>query len=151
MLLRKRCLGALLVALTLVGASGAARAQSAPGTSYTPRVPVSQLAAPVSWLDPSRLHVSTSISVGSGFQSGPGMNGLQVTRLSYSFAQPLWMSVSVGNAFGGSSGLRGNGSSLFLEGLEVGMRPLPNFLIQVHYQNLRSPLQLNDRNDFWAR
>ena len=91
--------------------------------------------------------MSTSISMGSGFQQGT--NGLQVTRLSYSFAQPIWMSVSVGNAFGSSSPRSG---SFFLEGLDVGIRPLPNFLIQVHYQNLRSPLQLNSpQSDFWYR
>jgi hypothetical protein len=105
---------------------------------FTPKVPVSALARPAAWFDPSRLHVSTSVTVGSGF--GGRAEGLQVTSLGYQFAAPVWMSVHVGNAWGESA--RGN-NSMFLEGLDLGVRPFSNFLIQVHYRDFRSPLQYN--------
>ena len=105
---------------------------------FTPKVPVSALARPASWLDPSRLHLSTSISMGSGFSGGA--EGLQVTSLSYQFRAPVWMSVNVGNAWGASA--RGK-SSMFLEGLDLGVRPFANMQIQVHYRDFRSPLQYN--------
>src|SRR5260370_328424 len=54
---------------------------------FTPRVPVSALARPLSWLDTSRMRVSTSVSVGSGF--GGTTEALQVTRLSYQVGTPL--------------------------------------------------------------
>jgi hypothetical protein len=106
---------------------------------FTPRVPISQLARPLTWIDPSRFHVSTSVSVGSGF--GGGTNALQVTRLSYQFASPLSMSVSVGNAWGPAS--VSSGRSFFLEGMDVAYRPFQSMQIQVHYRDLRSPLQLS--------
>ena len=105
---------------------------------FTPRVPVSALARPAGWFDPSRLHLSTSVTVGSGFANGA--QGLQVTSLSYQFHAPVWMNVNVGNAWG--SAARGS-SSMFLEGIDLGVRPFTNFLIQVHYRDFRSPLQYN--------
>jgi hypothetical protein len=105
---------------------------------YTPRVPVSALGTPLSGLDLSRFHVSTMVSVGGG--SGMGTQGLQVTSLSYSFTAPLQMSVSLGNAWGSPSP---GGSSMFLEGADLSFRPSANTLFQIHYQNVRSPLQYN--------
>src|SRR6185503_17651491 len=119
----------LLLGTTLAASPGAAGGlggslgSGQPG--YTPKVPVSALAIPTSWFDRSRLQISTSVSVGSGF--GGGTNALQVTRLSYQFAAPLWMNVSVGNAWGSSNP---NGrSSFFLEGLDLAYRPLPSLLV----------------------
>jgi hypothetical protein len=100
---------------------------------------VSAFARPASWLDRSRLGISTTISVGSGF--GQGVSGLQVTTLSYRFGAPLAMSVSLGNEVGGFS--KGGGSSFFLEGLNATYQPFPSMMIQVNYRNIRSPLQLS--------
>ena len=141
-------LPALLLAVGVSGASASGFSSSAPSLfGFTPRVPVSALARPAAWFDASRMHVSTSVSVGSGFSGGA--EGLQVTSLSYQFKAPVWMSVNVGNTFGPSS--RGN-SSVFLEGLDLGVRPFNNFQIQVHYRDLRSPLQYRsfDRPFGWG-
>ncbi len=104
---------------------------------YSPRVPVSALARPMVGFDPSRLHFSTTVSVGTGF--GGRSEGLQVSRLSYDFGAPLSMSVSLGNAFG--SGTSRGGNPFFLEGLDVAWRPTASTVFQVRYQDLRSPLQ----------
>jgi hypothetical protein len=109
----------------------------APG--YSPRVPISALARPAAWLDPSRLHLTTTVSVGSGF--GGGTNALQTTSLRYDFGAPLWLNVSVGNAWGPGSA---NGNSFFLQGLDVGYRPFQSLLVRVQYRNVRSPLQLRN-------
>jgi hypothetical protein len=101
--------------------------------------PVSAFARPASWLDPSRLTVSTEISVGTGW-GGNGVDGLQVTRLGYRFAAPFAMQVSVGSALG--SRAVGSGS-MFLEGLDLAYRPFGSVEFQVHYRDLRSPLQLS--------
>ncbi len=114
---------------------------------FTPRVPVSALGIPTAWFDPSKFHVSTSVSVGSGF--GSGVNALQVTSLSYQVARPLWMNVSVGNAWGPGSA-RNASSSFFLEGLDVGYRPFPSLQVQIHYRDLRSPLQAPYARDLWG-
>ena len=111
-----------------------------PSIGFTPRVPVSALARPAAWFDPSRLHISSSLSFGSGF--GRGSEALQVTSLSYRFQAPLWMNVSLGNAFGPSAPR--SGGSFFLEGLDAGYRPFSNLEIQIHYRDLRSPLQLSN-------
>ena len=123
-----------------------------PNFGYAPRVPVSPLA--LSWFDPSRLHVSSTFSVGSGW--GQGTSALNVTTLSYAFKAPVWMSVSVGNSFG--TGFGSNRSAqFFLEGLDAAYRPLPNMTFQVHYQNYRSPLQANGYQnplapqEYWGR
>src|SRR5258705_5890895 len=63
------------VAAASLSLCGMAGAQPAPagefGTSgmnrYSPQVPVSGFASPASWFDPSRLHLSTSVSVGTGY------------------------------------------------------------------------------------
>src|SRR5436309_12153340 len=102
------------------------------------QVPVSVLARPAAWLDPSRLRVSTLLSVGTGF-SGHA-SALQVTNFGYQFQAPLRMSVSLGNTFGlgGASG----GGSFFLEGLDLAWHPLPSMLFGARYQDLRPPLRL---------
>src|SRR5438552_12453219 len=92
---------------------------AAGGGGWTPRVPVSAFARPLIGLDPSRLHFSTSFSVGSGF--GGKAEGLQVTRLGYQFGAPLAMSVSLGNASGSGSARGGN--SFSLEGVDLASRP----------------------------
>jgi hypothetical protein len=117
----------------LFGGSGA------PG--FAPSVPVSALARPAAWLDPSRLHFSTSLSVGSAFGT---TQGLQITSLHYDFAIPLSMSVSMGNMWGPSSA-GGNGSP-FLEGLNLSYRPLRSLQVNIQYQDIRSPLQFQDQS-----
>ena len=116
------------------------------GTSYAPSVPVSGFARPAAWFDPSRLHVSTTVSVGTGW--GGGTNGLQVTSLSYQVARPLAVKVSVGNTFGANAANRANG--MFLEGLQLAYRPHPSFQINVDYRDIRSPLQYSHYNGFGA-
>ncbi len=108
------------------------------GSLFSPRVPVSGLAIP-HWFDPSRLHVSTMVSMGTSGWGAPGMNAMQVTTLSYSFKAPLAMSVSVGNAWGPNTAP--GSQSFFLEGFRLAYQPSPSFLFQVQYQDLRSPLQ----------
>ena len=106
------------------------------GPIYSPQVPVSAFARPAAWFDPSRLRLSTEVSFGSS--SGGLSSGLQVTRLSYQFGAPLAMRVSVGNAFG--AGAMSSGQ-FFLEGLDLSYQPFGNFRVDVHYQDVRSPLQ----------
>src|SRR5258708_7425405 len=90
--------GTAIVAIVI--ASAPVRAQlGMPYSGFQPRVPVSAFARPAAWLDPARMHVSTSLSFGSGWSGGS--SGLQVTSLSYQFSKPAWLEVSVGNAFGG--------------------------------------------------
>lgn len=134
---------ALLVAALGVAAPARAGLLSDPGSAgFAPRVPLSAFARPASWFDPSRLQLSSTVSVGSGFG---GTDALQVTRLSYQFGAPLSMSVSVGNTFG-LNGARG-GSSFFLEGLDVAWRPSANTLFRVEMRDIRSPLQYSQ----WGR
>ncbi len=114
-----------------------------PHPGFSPRVPVSPLAAPA-WFDPSRLHLSTSVTVGSGF--GRNVSALQVTSLSYEFGAPLALSVSLGNAWG--SGVARSSQSFFLEGVDLAYRPLSSLQVQVHFQDLRSPLQLSPAGGF---
>ena len=104
---------------------------------FEPRVPISAFGNPAGWFDPSRLHLATSVSVGSGFSGGT--SALQVTSLFYQFKAPVTMSVSVGNAFGPSAAR--SGSSVFLEGLNLAWRPSTNSLVRIEYHDLRSPLQ----------
>jgi hypothetical protein len=126
----------ILVAI-LLAASVPAHAQWSGDSGLSPRVPVSALARPAAWLDPSRMQISTEFSFGTGFGGGPAQ-GLQVTSLLYRIGDPLAMRVSLGNTFGGP-GVRGN--SPFLEGLDLAYQPFRSFLIQVRYQDVRSPLQ----------
>lgn len=126
-----------LAALALLAVSVPAAAQTTPGDlGFTPRVPVSGLARPSLGIDPSRLRISTSVSVGA---FGGGMSGLQVTSFQYQFRQPLALSLSLGNAWGGGGFDRGG--AFFLEGLDLTYRPSGSFMIHVGYQDLRSPLQ----------
>jgi hypothetical protein len=107
------------------------------GPGYSPQVPVSAFARPAAWFDPSRLQVSTELSFGTSGVAGSS-SGLAVTRFAYQFGAPLAMRVSVGNAFGG--GVNGQGQ-FFLEGLDLSYRPFGNFRIDVHYQDVRTPMQ----------
>jgi hypothetical protein len=125
---------------------GAAEAQAAGaggfgqfdgGTVFSPRVPVSAFARPAAWFDPSRLRVSTTFSVGTGW--GGRSDALQVTSLAYQFAAPLAVRLSVGNSFGASAAERGRG--MFLEGFQLAYRPLPSLQFNIDYRDIRSPLQ----------
>jgi hypothetical protein len=128
-----------LVALASQAHAGIGTPLGSSGFGYSPQVPVSSLGQSLAWFDPSRFHVSSSFTVGSGF--GTGTQAMQVTSLAYQFHAPVWMSVSLGNAWGQSTA---RGSSMFLEGLELGYRPFSNMTIQVHYQDFRSPLQYSN-------
>ena len=104
---------------------------------FTPLVPISAFARPASWFDPSRLHLTSTVSVGSGFAGQTA--ALSTTRLSYAFGAPLSMSVSLGNTFGFDRG--GRGSSFFLEGFDVAWRPTANSMFRIEMRDYRSPLQ----------
>jgi len=137
----------IAVLVPLVAALVALAARPAPASSlgsaplFSPRVPVSAFAIP-RWFDPSRLHVSTQVSMGTSGWGATGLNAMQVTTLSYSFKAPLAMSVSVGNEWGPNA--TPGGQSFFLEGFSVAYQPSRSFLLQIQYQDLRSPLQLRD-------
>jgi hypothetical protein len=108
------------------------------GFGYKPLVPISGFARAASWFDPSRLHLSSTVSVGSTYGV---TSALQVTRLSYQFGRPLSMSVSVGNSFGPNAA---NGTNpFFLEGFDLTWRPSANALFRVEMHDVRSPLQLD--------
>lgn len=132
---------ALLVAALGLWVSPAAAGafDAGSGFGYAPRVPISALARPAAWFDPSRLHLTTSVSVGSGF--GGGTNALQRTSLRYDFGAPLSLNVSVGNAWGPGSA---RGNTMFLEGVDIGYRPFQSMLVRFQYRDIRSPLQWND-------
>ena len=107
-------------------------------TGFTPLVPISGFARAASWFDPSRLHLSSTVSVGSAYGV---TNALQVTRLSYQFGRPLSMSVSIGNSFGPNA--VGGTNPFFLEGFDLTWRPSANSMFRVEMHDVRSPLQLN--------
>ena len=88
-------------------------------TGYAPRVPVSAFARPLSWFDSSRLHMTHSIAVGSGFTGGT--TALQTTEFAYAFSAPITMKVSVGNTLG--TGVPSNGATFFLQGLDMAWQP----------------------------
>jgi hypothetical protein len=126
-------------ALCLVASTASAGLFNDPAAAgFSPRVPISSLGLGMGGFDPSRLHVSSSFMVGSGF-SGGSTNALNVTSLSYQFKMPLSMSVSVGNAFG--PGAASGNSSFFLEGFNMRYQPSKNSVFQIQYKNVRSPLQ----------
>ena len=130
------------LAFTRTGAEAQASGESGFGLSegglvFAPRVPVSAFARPAAWFDPSRLHISTTVSVGTGW--GGRTDALQVTSLSYQVASPLAVRVSVGNAFGASAAERGRG--MFLEGFQLAYRPHPSLQFNIDYRDVRSPLQ----------
>ena len=131
----------LAFALTLLLLATTAEAQmgSSLAGGSIPLVPVSPLARPAAWLDPSRLHITSELMIGTGF--GGTSSGLQVTRLQYQLGQPLAMRVSLGNAFGG---VRGRDNAFFLEGLDLSYRPFSSMTFQVHYQDVRTPLQYSN-------
>ena len=134
---------ALVALLTLVLLPTAPRANagvlSDPATTgFVPRVPLSAFAHAASWFDPSRMHLVSTVSVGSGF--GGSTSALQVTSLSYQFRAPFSMSVSVGNSLGFGN-TASSGSPFFLEGLDLAWRPSHNALVRVEMHNYRSPLQ----------
>jgi hypothetical protein len=131
---------ALVVALLAVLLSGFATAGTIGGSPlFSPRVPVSSFGLPRFGLDPSRLHLSTTVSVGSSSWGSRGTNALQVTTLSYTFNAPVAMSVSLGNAWGTSTP-RG-GQSFYLQGFNLAYQPSRSMQFQIQYQNLRSPLE----------
>lgn len=151
--MRKRAVVLAGIALVSFAAPYLANADDwnrAPGLgAFQPQVPISALARPVAWLDPSRFHFSSSFSVGSGFG---GTSALQVTSMSYQFRAPMWLNVSLGNAWGPAGGSR-NGAP-FLEGLDLGFRPLSSMLVRFQYRDLRSPLQYDTFGDparLWGR
>lgn len=132
----RSCLLAVVLACT-TAPSVSAGDLDAPGLSgFRPDVPVSAFARPAAWFDPSRLHMSTTVSVGSGF--GGGTDALQVTTFDYRFAAPLRLQLSVGNTWGTGAG---DGSNFFLEGLALDYRPSASTSIRIQYRNMRSPLQ----------
>jgi hypothetical protein len=138
-MIRTRFIPVALVAL-VTSATSAFPASFDGGTpGYTPQVPVSAFARPASWLDPSRLHVTASFSMGSGF--GSGVQALQTTTFRYDFGAPFSMSLSLGNNLG--SGFSSSRGSFFLQGLDAAYRPFGNLQVQVHYRNVRSPLQVS--------
>lgn len=136
-----------LAALTLFATAAHAGMISDPNAAgFTPRFPVSAFTQPAAWFDPSQLHFASTFSVGSGW--GSGTNALQTTSFSYQFKAPMWMSVSVGNAFGPDAA---RGSSVFLQGLDFAWKPSGNSLIRVAFQNVRSPLQYGMYSPYEAR
>lgn len=139
---------ALLVAVLLAFAVPPVHAGAPGGASlFSPRVPVSAFGLARDWFDPSRLHVSTTVAVGSSWGSG-GTSALQTTTLSYSFKAPVAMSVNLGNAWG--SGMSRNASSFYLQGFQVAYQPSSSFFFRVEYQDLRSPLQYGTYDRFGA-
>jgi hypothetical protein len=124
--------------LGLAIAASPAPAHSASG--FAAGSPVSAFARPAAWLDPQRLQVMSEVMVGTGF-GGQGVSGLQLTRFQYRLADPLAVRLSLGNAFGG--GPASGAGSFFLESLDVAYQPFRSLLVQVHYQDVRSPLQLS--------
>ena len=147
-----RRLAIALVALSLTAAAASANTGfESVAASFQPRVPVSllgSLGGLTSRFDPTRFHMSTTVSVGSGY--GFGTSALSVTSFSYQFRAPLAMSVRVGNAIG--SGTSSN-SSMFLEGLDLSYRPSANSMFRVQFQNVRSPMQYGyggPERSFWG-
>ena len=128
------------ITLLAVLFSGHAAAGAIGGSPlFSPRVPVSAFGLARDWFDPSRLHVSSMVSVGSSSWGSRGTSALQVTTLSYSFKAPLAMSLSLGNAWGANTP-RG-GQSFYLQGFSLAYQPSRTMQFQIQYQDLRSPLQ----------
>ena len=133
-----RRLGLAVATLSLVAAAASAQSLYDPqAAGFQPRVPVSALGSLGSWFDPSRLHMNSTFSFGTGWGSSQS-SALQVTSFSYQFRAPLSLNVSVGNAFGPGST---SGSSFFLEGLNLTYHPSGNSVFQVQFRDVRSPLQ----------
>ena len=111
---------------------------SSGSAGFQPLVPISGFARAASWFDPSRLHLSSTVSVGS--YSGT-TSALQVTSLSYQFKAPISMSVSIGNSFGPNA--TGGTNPFFLEGFNLNWQPNAHSSFRVEMHNVRSPLQLD--------
>jgi hypothetical protein len=109
---------------------------------YTPRVPVSAFGL-ARGFDPSRLHISSMVSVGTSPWGARGTSALQVTTLSYEFKAPVAMSVSLGNAWGANTPR--SGQAPYLQGFSLAYQPNPSMQFQIQYQDLRSPLQYQSR------
>ncbi|MBI5170839.1 MAG: hypothetical protein HZA61_15225 [Candidatus Eisenbacteria bacterium] len=151
----RRAMSVLGLLLAFAVPAAANSLDGAVATGYAPRVPVSAFARPLAWFDSSRLHMTHSIAVGSGFSGGT--SALQTTEFSYAFRAPVTLKVAVGNTlgtsgFGGSS----NGANFFLQGLDLGYQPSANTTLRVVFQNVRSPLQYGAGNpspygrSFWG-
>jgi hypothetical protein len=147
-----RRLAVALVALSLTAAAAhAGSGFESVSAGFQPRVPVSllgSLGGLTSRFDPSRFHMSTTVSMGTGY--GMGASGMAVTSFSYQFRAPVAMSVRVGSALG--AGTSAN-SSMFLEGLDLSYRPSANSVFRVQFQNVRSPLQYgygSPERSFWG-
>jgi hypothetical protein len=137
-----RRIAALASVITLLAVlfNGPATAGAIGGSPlFSPSVPVSAFGLARDWFDPSRLHVSSMLSVGSSSWGSRGTNALQVTTLSYSFKAPVAMSVSLGNAWGSNTARRGQ--SFYLQGFSLAYQPSSTTQFQIQYQDLRSPLQ----------
>jgi hypothetical protein len=134
-MMRRAALVVALVACTAAAArSGTFSDPVAAG--FSPRVPVSALARPAAWFDPARLHMSSTIAVGSGWGT---TSALQSTSFAYQFRAPVSMSVTLGNQLG--TGDPGRGASFFLQGLDLSWKPNGNSILRIQFQDLRSPLQ----------
>jgi hypothetical protein len=141
-MMRRAALVVALVACTAaIAHSGTFSDPAAAG--FIPRVPVSALARPAAWFDPGRLHMSSTISVGSGWGS---TSALQSTSFDYRFRAPVSMSVTLGNQLG--TGSVGRGASFFLQGLDLSWKPSGNSMLRFQFQNLRSPLQYGNGYGF---
>ncbi len=138
------CLAASAAAAN--GFTEPAPAWSGAHSRFSPRVPLSAFTAPASWFDPSRLHLTSTVSIGSGFDGRS--SGLSVTRLSYAFRAPVTMGVSLGNTFGRDR--TQGGSPFFLEGLDLSWRPNANSLFRVEFHDVRSPLQYGRWGHPWG-
>jgi len=136
-MIRRLALVLALVSLAAAAASAGTFADPQ-AAGFQPRVPVSSLGTLGSWFDPSRLHMSNTFTVGSGW-GGSAANALNVTSFSYRFRAPLTMNVSVGNSFG--PGAASRTSAFFLEGLDLTYHPSANSTFQIQYRDVRSPLQ----------
>ena len=133
MMRRALLVAALVVATAATVHAGSLGDPSAAG--FSPRVPVSALARPAAWFDPSRLHMSSTISVGSGWGT---TSALQTTSFLYQFRAPVSMAVTLGNELG--TGAPGRGASFFLQGLDLSWKPSGNSLVRFQFQDMRSPL-----------
>ena len=111
---------------------------SSGSSGFSPLVPISGFARAASWFDPSRLHLSSTVSVGSSFGV---TSALQVTSLSYQFGRPLSLSVSIGNSF--CPHAVGGANPFFLEGFNLTWRPSGNSVFRIEMHDVRSPLQLD--------
>lgn len=136
-MIRRLALALAVVSLAAAAASAGTFANPQ-AAGFQPRVPVSALGTLGSWFDPSRLHMSNTFTVGSGW-GGSTTSALNVTSFSYQFRAPLSMNVSVGNSFG--PGAASRTAAFFLEGLDLTYHPSANSTFQIQYRDVRSPLQ----------